>query len=52
MVNIMAMAFISRRMETTTTEIFNSAIDVDGAEKSMKMVGSTGVSGTEAYITA
>ncbi len=40
------------RTETTTKETFKMITDVDGAEKSMKTVESTVVSGTMAGITA
>ena len=52
MANTMAMVSTSQRGETTTTETFSWATDVDGAEKSMKTVESTVVSGIRAGITA
>lgn len=50
--NAMAKVSTFLRTETTTKETFKMITDVDGAEKSMKMVESTVVSGTMAGITA
>jgi len=52
MANAMAKVSTFLRTETTTKEIFKMITDVDGAEKSMKTVESTVVSGTMAGITA